>query len=252
MTSVDLPGIIAHNPSFAHTLVGALLVADSEQGLDTYLDVLKRLPPTLPSFDLMGRLLMDTTLVTDVITGGRTTIADLVRTEVLGWFIHECVSWLDRAEQDEREGNISDDRFAKGVQNVRIYPAPPFCGTHRPACYSFAGFSPRSSSSGSSILPRTQIQQRWHTSRCVMHVSKKPMRSTAALRMAEDSSIHRVPRHDGPLSSFESRYRDHDHLLTYLCLRPHLLGARTGFGTRDWDFGGKGAGCLLWRISACA
>ncbi|KAH9856265.1 hypothetical protein C2E23DRAFT_866286 [Lenzites betulinus] len=118
VTSVDLPGIIAHNPSFAHTLVGALLAADSEQGPDTYLDVLKRLPPTLPSFDLMGRLLMDTTLVTDVITGGRTTIADLVRTEVLGWFIHECVSWLDRAEQDEREGNISDDRFAKGVQNL--------------------------------------------------------------------------------------------------------------------------------------
>ncbi|KAI0830087.1 hypothetical protein BC628DRAFT_1472729 [Trametes gibbosa] len=124
VTSVDLPGIIANNPSFAHTLVSALLTTDSEQGLDTYLDVLKRLPPTLPSFDLMGRLLMNTTLVTDMITGGRTTIADLVRTEVLGWFIHEGVSWLDRAEQDEREGNISDDRFAKGVQNLcRFYTA---------------------------------------------------------------------------------------------------------------------------------
>ncbi|KAI0632790.1 hypothetical protein C8Q77DRAFT_1119739 [Trametes polyzona] len=124
VTSVDLPGIIANNASLAHPLVSAILAAEPEQGPDTYLDVLRHLPPTLPSFDLMGRLLRDTTMVTDIVTGGRTTIADLVRTEVLGWFIHECVSWLDRAEQDEREGNISDDRFAKGVQNLcRFYNA---------------------------------------------------------------------------------------------------------------------------------
>ncbi|KAI0776723.1 hypothetical protein BD413DRAFT_522196 [Trametes elegans] len=124
VTSVDLPGIIAHNSTLAHPLVQALLVADSEQGPDTYLDVLRHLPPTLPSFDLMGRLLQDVTTLTDVHTGGRTTVADLVRTEALGWFIHEGVSWLDRAEQDEREGNISDDRFAKGVQNLcRFYNA---------------------------------------------------------------------------------------------------------------------------------
>ncbi|KAI0656232.1 hypothetical protein C8Q70DRAFT_1046875 [Cubamyces menziesii] len=124
ITSVDLPDIIANNPSLAYPLLNALLAADSEQGPDTYLDVLRHLPPTLPSFDLMGRLLRDTTTVTDAATGGRTTIADLVRTDVLGWFIHECVSWLDRAEQDQREGNISDDRFAKGVQNLcRFYNA---------------------------------------------------------------------------------------------------------------------------------
>jgi hypothetical protein len=38
--------------------------------------------------------------------------------EVLGRFIHEAINWLERAEREEREGNISDDRFAKGVQNV--------------------------------------------------------------------------------------------------------------------------------------
>ncbi|OSD03750.1 hypothetical protein PYCCODRAFT_1451490 [Trametes coccinea BRFM310] len=126
VTSVDLPGIIAHNPPLAHPLLNGLLSADSPlaPGPDVYLDVLRRLPPTLPSFDLMGRLLRDTTAVRDAATGGRTTIADLVRVDVLGWFIHECVSWLDRAEQDEREGNISDDRFAKGVQNLcRFYTA---------------------------------------------------------------------------------------------------------------------------------
>jgi hypothetical protein len=38
--------------------------------------------------------------------------------EVLGPFIHQCILWIDRAEREEREGLISDDRFAKGVQNV--------------------------------------------------------------------------------------------------------------------------------------
>ncbi|KAI0350992.1 hypothetical protein OH77DRAFT_1498803 [Trametes cingulata] len=118
VTSLDLPAIIAKNTTLAHPLLNALLAADTEQGPDTYLDVLRHLPPTLSSFDLIGRLLRDTTTVTDATTGGRTTIADLVRIEVLGWFIHNSVSWLDRAEQDEREGNISDDRFAKGVQNL--------------------------------------------------------------------------------------------------------------------------------------
>ncbi|KAI1790885.1 hypothetical protein LXA43DRAFT_1182225 [Ganoderma leucocontextum] len=122
ITSVDLPSILATNPALGHPLMTALLTSASETGAEPYLDVLKYLPPILPSFDLIGRLLRDSTGVADVTTGGRTTIADLVRTEVLGWFLHESVTWLDRAEQDEREGNISDDRFSKGVQNLcRFY-----------------------------------------------------------------------------------------------------------------------------------
>ena len=120
ITSVDLPSILATNPALGHPLMTALLASASETGTEPYLDVLKFLPPILPSFDLIGRLLRDSTGVADFTTGGRTTIADLIRSEVLGWFLHECVSWLDRAEQDEREGNISDDRFPKGVQNVRV------------------------------------------------------------------------------------------------------------------------------------
>jgi hypothetical protein len=100
-------------------------------GLSTYLDVLKHLPPTLSTFDLLGRLLRDSTIIMDHTTGGTTTIADLVRTEVLGWFIHGSIDWLDDAERDEREGLVSDDRFAKGVQNVSpkfllSLPSPPF------------------------------------------------------------------------------------------------------------------------------
>ena len=119
ITSTDLPAILATNPTLGHPLVIALLSAESDVGPEPYLDVLRTLPPTLPSFDLIGRLLRDSTSIADMATGGRTTIADLVRLEVLGWFIHSCVAWLDRAEQDERDGNISDDRFTKGVQNVR-------------------------------------------------------------------------------------------------------------------------------------
>lgn len=115
VTSHDLPSLIANNPTLAHPILASLLC---QPVIDTYLDVLRYLPPTLPTFDVLGRLLRDSTVVTDRNTGGRTTIADVMRSEVLGWFLHESIVWLDRAQEDERAGAISDDRFAKGVQNV--------------------------------------------------------------------------------------------------------------------------------------
>ncbi|TFY58381.1 hypothetical protein EVJ58_g6456 [Rhodofomes roseus] len=120
ITPMDLPSLISYNPSIAHPLFAALLssCAASNRDPTLYLEVLRYLPPILPSFDIMGRLLRDPTTVLDIATGGKTTIADLVRTEVLGWFLHECINWLDRAEEDERAGEVSDDRFAKGVQNL--------------------------------------------------------------------------------------------------------------------------------------
>ncbi|KAG0698543.1 hypothetical protein DFH29DRAFT_940659 [Suillus ampliporus] len=127
ITSVDLPPIVSYNPNLAYQLVVALLTAlpnNIAQGIFVYLDALTLLPPTLPSFDLLGRLLRDTSAVPDYSTGGKTTIADTVRSEVLGRFIHESIKWLDNAEREEREGLVSDDRFAKGVQNLcRFYSA---------------------------------------------------------------------------------------------------------------------------------
>jgi len=124
ITSMDLPPIVAHNPNVAYSLVLALLTAAPlnahPQGSYVYLDALKQLPPTLPSFDLLARLLQDTTTLTDFATGGKTTVTDVVRLEVLGRFIHEGIKWLENAEREERDGLISDDRFAKGVQNVRV------------------------------------------------------------------------------------------------------------------------------------
>ena len=116
LTSQDLPQLIANNPTLAHPILVSLL---SQPVIDTYLDVLRHLAPTLPTYDVLGRLLRDSTVVTDHTTGGKTTIADIVRNEILGWFIHESIAWLDRAQEEERAGRISDDRFAKGVQNVR-------------------------------------------------------------------------------------------------------------------------------------
>lgn len=156
LTSLDLAPLIAHNPTLAHPLLVALLSRPQSQGSDSrpetqsepqapdsapgpgplnlsaYLDVLKHLPPTLPSFDLLGRLLRDPTPIPDPDPNpnfstadggerGKTTVADLVRGEVLGRFLHESINWLDSAERDEREGRVADDRFVKGVLDVRAF-----------------------------------------------------------------------------------------------------------------------------------
>ncbi|KAF8890807.1 hypothetical protein CPB84DRAFT_1711306 [Gymnopilus junonius] len=121
ITSLDLTPIIAHNPTVAHPLLVGLLTHSNPERNNPrpFLDILPFLPPTLPTFDLYGRLLRDQTRVT---VPGYSTVADLVLIEVLGRFVHEAINWLDRAEREEREGNISDDRFAKGVQNLcRFY-----------------------------------------------------------------------------------------------------------------------------------
>ncbi|KAF8809862.1 hypothetical protein BYT27DRAFT_7093392 [Phlegmacium glaucopus] len=121
ITSIDLNAIIAHNPTIAHPLlVGLLTNANPDNNNPRpFLDVLPFLPPTLPTFDLYGRLLRDQTRVT---VQGYSTVADLVLMEILGRFVHECINWLENAEKEEKAGNISDDRFGKGVQNLcRFY-----------------------------------------------------------------------------------------------------------------------------------
>ena len=122
LISLDIPPIIAHNPTIATPLLVSLLSLPTSDASGAFLDVLTQLVPTLPTFDVIGRLLRDTTSATDSITGGKVTVADIVRMEVLGPLIHQCILWLDCAEREERDGLISDDRFAKGVQNVLSVP----------------------------------------------------------------------------------------------------------------------------------
>lgn len=119
IASLDLAPIASFNPTLAHPLfVGLLNTANPEHNLPSpFLNVLPYLPPTLSTFDLLGRLLRDQTQL----GSGMYTVSNVVHAEVLGRFIHECINWLDHAEHEEREGLISDDRFAKGVQNVGFF-----------------------------------------------------------------------------------------------------------------------------------
>ena len=87
-------------------------------------DALIHLPPTLNSFDVVGSLLRDRTPMTLGTVGMPATVGEAVRSETLGYFLHECISWLDKAEIEERECLVSEDIFAKGVQNVRNLSPP--------------------------------------------------------------------------------------------------------------------------------
>ncbi|KAF5354463.1 hypothetical protein D9758_012410 [Tetrapyrgos nigripes] len=120
ITNLDLAPLISNNPTIAHPLFVALLTASDETNLPSpFLDILPFLAPTLSTFDLMGRLLRD---ATPVGAGTGINVGEIVRAEILGRFIHESINWLDQAEKQEREGLISDDRFAVGVQNLcRFY-----------------------------------------------------------------------------------------------------------------------------------
>lgn len=60
----------------------------------------------------------------DLTTGGKTTVADMVRSEVLGRFVVEAVKWVDEREKERKEGRRADDRFEKGVENVSIHARP--------------------------------------------------------------------------------------------------------------------------------
>ncbi|PFH50197.1 hypothetical protein AMATHDRAFT_145710 [Amanita thiersii Skay4041] len=117
VASLDLAPLAALNPQITHLLIVAMIsnVTTDVESLYPCIDTLSFLPPTRASLDLMGRLIQDTSPVS---LNGYSTIADLIRMEVLGRFIHECIQWLERAEQEQRDGLISDDRFAQGVQNL--------------------------------------------------------------------------------------------------------------------------------------
>ena len=104
---------------------------DAKEGC---LNVLRKLPPTMQSFNLIARLLRPTHAVT-VTDGTReqedtreVRIANLVRAEVLGGFVSGCVQWIEQAEQEEREGVILDDRVAVAVSGVSFSRSCPSVG----------------------------------------------------------------------------------------------------------------------------
>ena len=74
------------------------------------------LPPTLNSFDVFGSLLRDKAPMTLGTTGAPITVGEAVESETPGYFLHECISWLDKAELEERERLVSEDIFAKACK----------------------------------------------------------------------------------------------------------------------------------------
>ena len=137
------------NPSIATPLLISLLTASHSSASHTQsmcFDALIHLPPTLNSFDVVGSLLRDRTPMMLGTIGTPVTVGEAIRSETLGYFLHECISWLDKAEIEEREGLVSEDIFAKGVQNVRNF-SPPNSSVTKPSWVcSSAGFITRLSS----------------------------------------------------------------------------------------------------------
>lgn len=117
VTSLDITPIVAFNPSIAHQLFVGLVANPNPENQNPmpFLEVLPYLPPTLASFELFGRLLKDQTRIR---VAGYSTVADLVRIEVLGQFIHESIHWIEQSEREQLEGMISDDRWEKGLQHL--------------------------------------------------------------------------------------------------------------------------------------
>jgi len=94
-----LHAITSYNPQLAYLLFKQFLPLR----LDDVLDHLQTLPPTLPSFDVYGRLLRDEDAATMEVARSSVPV-----------FISNCISWLDRLE--DKDGY----QFTQGVQHVRF------------------------------------------------------------------------------------------------------------------------------------
>jgi len=95
-----------------------------------YLDALRKLPPTMQSFNLVARLLRPTHIGDASAVGAagasdespEMRVATLAREEVLGGLVSGCVQWIEKAEQDEKDGEVLDDRVAVSVSSLsRFY-----------------------------------------------------------------------------------------------------------------------------------
>ncbi|KDQ23648.1 hypothetical protein PLEOSDRAFT_1108130 [Pleurotus ostreatus PC15] len=134
-TSTNEAGLPLGEASIGEMLAnfGTQPTRDVDLSRTRFLDVLVTLPPTFPSFDLMGRLLRDPTVIPSPSPGPgihsdsngpvpKTTVADLIRNDYLGPFVHSCIEYLDEAEREEREEGSSEDKWAVGVRHLcRFY-----------------------------------------------------------------------------------------------------------------------------------
>ncbi|KAJ4485351.1 hypothetical protein J3R30DRAFT_3438969 [Lentinula aciculospora] len=148
ITPHDLSSIVTFNPDVAFPLLVELLTASisSPSNFLDLLDVLPYLPPSLSTFDIMGKLLRDTRLIPipnaiphlllvdrpddaqNHRSGSRIPLGTLIRYQVLARFIHECIERLEKEEKErlslEGPGGTGDgdDAWGRGVRNLcRFY-----------------------------------------------------------------------------------------------------------------------------------
>jgi hypothetical protein len=112
LTSLDLAPIANYNPSIAVLLFSRLIKTAGKDELESYLHALASLPPTLPTFDIWGRLLKDNETVLEADEGY--TVARVVRESALGRFVHDSIRYLEGLKREEP----GDDRWMIGVRNV--------------------------------------------------------------------------------------------------------------------------------------
>ncbi|KAJ7447646.1 hypothetical protein FB451DRAFT_777157 [Mycena latifolia] len=111
LAPADIAPLVAHNPALAASFCSTFLLR-AVSAPTAHLSALAYLPPTLQTFDVLGRLLRNPD----------PGVSALVGSEVLGPFVDGAVEWLGRAETEELEGSVIDDRFAKGVMHLcRLY-----------------------------------------------------------------------------------------------------------------------------------
>ncbi|KAF9007103.1 hypothetical protein BDQ17DRAFT_1351446 [Cyathus striatus] len=80
--------------------------SEDNNHLHRFLDVLPFLPPCLPTFDLIGRMLGDATLINIPAS----------------WSLHSrCIEWIERADREQMENGYSDDRVPKAIQEWGIF-----------------------------------------------------------------------------------------------------------------------------------
>ncbi|KIK66064.1 hypothetical protein GYMLUDRAFT_55925 [Collybiopsis luxurians FD-317 M1] len=148
ITPLDLTAIITLNSDVAYPLFVEMLIASvsSPSNFLDILDVLPYLPASLSTFDLMGRLLRDTRPVPlpaatphlhlssenahrfeqMIDNDDRVPLGQLVYSQVLSRFIHECIERLEREERERMEvsggSSDGDDAWGRGVRNLcRFY-----------------------------------------------------------------------------------------------------------------------------------
>lgn len=126
ITPPYLAPLAAYNPALCSALLAAVSASDSASSSDfdsgaltppnsvPFLAALAALPPTLASFDVLGRLLSDPAPAARV----------RVRGDVLGPFVVNTIEWFARAEREDRAGRAADDRFA-GLKVRTQYSALP-------------------------------------------------------------------------------------------------------------------------------